>query len=46
MDQLEFNGIVGEADGSRAREVLIKDEDSLELLLKSLHNSKPASDSQ
>ncbi len=36
MDQLEFNGIVGEADGSRAREVLIQDEDSLELLLRNL----------
>ena len=36
MDQLEFNGIVGEADGSRAREVLIQDEDSLELLLNNL----------
>ena len=36
MDQLEFNGIVGEADGSRPREVLIQDEDSLELLLNNL----------
>ena len=36
MDQLEINGIVGEADGSRAREVLIDNEDSLELLLKNL----------
>ena len=36
MDQLEFNGIVSEADGSRAREVLIDNEDSLELLLKNL----------
>ena len=36
MDQLEFNGIVGEADGSRPREVLIQDEDSLELLLRNL----------
>jgi len=36
MDQLEFNGIVGEADGSRAREVLINNEDSLELLLRNL----------
>ena len=36
MDQLQFSGIVGEADGSRAREVLINNEDSLELLLKNL----------
>ncbi|NMW20114.1 MAG: DNA translocase FtsK [Chlorobiaceae bacterium] len=36
MDQLEFNGIVSEADGSRAREVLINNEDSLELLLRNL----------
>jgi len=36
MDQLEFNGIVSEADGSRAREVLIQNEDSLELLLRNL----------
>ena len=36
MDQLEFNGIVGEADWSRPREVLIQDEDSLELLLRNL----------
>ena len=36
MDQLEFNGIVGEADGSRPREVLIQDDDSLELLLNNL----------
>ena len=36
MDQLEFSGIVGEADGSRAREVLINNEDSLELLLRNL----------
>jgi S-DNA-T family DNA segregation ATPase FtsK/SpoIIIE len=36
MDQLEFSGIVSEADGSRAREVLINNEDSLELLLRNL----------
>ncbi len=36
MDQLEFSGIVSEADGSRAREVLIQNEDSLELLLRNL----------
>jgi S-DNA-T family DNA segregation ATPase FtsK/SpoIIIE len=36
MDQLEFSGIVGEADGSRSREVLINNEDSLELLLRNL----------
>jgi S-DNA-T family DNA segregation ATPase FtsK/SpoIIIE len=36
MDQLEFNGIVGEAEGSSSREVLIQDEDSLELLLRNL----------
>ncbi|MEI6847848.1 MAG: DNA translocase FtsK [Chlorobiaceae bacterium] len=36
MDQLEFNGIVSEADGSRPREVLINNEDSLELLLRNL----------
>ena len=36
MDQLEYSGIVSEADGSRAREVLINNEDSLELLLRNL----------
>ncbi len=36
MDQLEFSGIVSEADGSKAREVLINNEDSLELLLRNL----------
>jgi DNA segregation ATPase FtsK/SpoIIIE, S-DNA-T family len=36
MDQLEFSGIVTEADGSRAREVLINNDDSLELLLRNL----------
>ncbi len=36
MDQLEYSGIVSEADGSKAREVLINNEDSLELLLRNL----------
>ncbi len=36
MDQLHANGIVGMADGSKARDVLIKNEDSLELLLRNL----------
>lgn len=36
MDQLEFNGIVSEADGSRPREVLVANEDALELLLRNL----------
>jgi len=36
MDQLEHCGIVSEADGSRARDVLINNEDSLELLLRNL----------
>ncbi len=36
MDQLEYSGIVSEADGSRPREVLITNEDSLELLLRNL----------
>ncbi|MEI6757213.1 MAG: DNA translocase FtsK [Chlorobium sp.] len=36
MDQLEYSGIVSEADGSRPREVLINNEDSLELLLRNL----------
>ncbi len=36
MDQLHASGIVGMADGSKAREVLIKNEDSLELLLRNL----------
>jgi S-DNA-T family DNA segregation ATPase FtsK/SpoIIIE len=36
MDQLEYHGIVSEADGSRPREVLINNEDSLELLLRNL----------
>ncbi len=36
MDQLEYSGIVSEADGSKAREVLINNDDSLELLLRNL----------
>ena len=36
MDQLEYSGIVGEADGSKPREVLVNNEDSLELLLRNL----------
>jgi S-DNA-T family DNA segregation ATPase FtsK/SpoIIIE len=36
MDQLEKAGIVGEAHGSRPREVLIVDEMSLENLLSQL----------
>lgn len=36
MDQLEYNGIVSAADGSRPREVLVNNEDSLELLLRNL----------
>ncbi|HHE31467.1 MAG TPA: DNA translocase FtsK [Chlorobaculum parvum] len=36
MDQLEQNGIVSPADGSKPREVLLKDDESLELLLRNL----------
>jgi len=36
MDQLEYSAIVGPADGSRARDVLIGSEESLELLLNNL----------
>ncbi|MCU0416073.1 MAG: DNA translocase FtsK [Cytophagaceae bacterium] len=36
IDQLESAGIVGPFEGSKAREVLVKDEYSLELLLKTL----------
>lgn len=36
MDQLEQNAIVSPANGSKPREVLVKDEDSLELLLRNL----------
>ncbi len=38
IDQLEAAGIVGPFEGSKAREVLIKDEYSLEQLLSSLDN--------
>jgi len=37
IDQLESAGIVGHFEGSKAREVLIKDESSLEQLLRSLN---------
>ena len=39
IDQLEAAGIVGPFEGSRAREVLIPDEYSLEQLLKELNNN-------
>jgi DNA segregation ATPase FtsK/SpoIIIE, S-DNA-T family len=39
IDQLEAAGIVGPFEGSKAREVLIQDEYSLEQLLNSLNNS-------
>ena len=38
IDQLEAAGIVGPFEGSKAREVLIKDEYSLEQLLSELDN--------
>jgi S-DNA-T family DNA segregation ATPase FtsK/SpoIIIE len=38
IDQLEAAGIVGNFEGSKAREVLIPDEYSLEQLLNSLNN--------
>lgn len=40
MDQLESAAIVGPFEGSKAREVLIKDEYSLEQLLSELNNKK------
>ena len=36
MDQLEMHGIVGKADGSKPREVLLMDIQSLEYVLKNL----------
>jgi S-DNA-T family DNA segregation ATPase FtsK/SpoIIIE len=36
IDQLEAAGIVGVFEGSKAREVLVKDSDALERLLKEL----------
>ena len=38
MDQLEKAGVVGQAHGSKPREVLIQDEMSLESLLSTLRN--------
>jgi len=40
IDQLEAAGIVGNFEGSKAREVLVKDEYSLEQLLSELNNRK------
>lgn len=37
MDQLEKAGIVGQAQGSKPREVLLQDENSLNVLLERLH---------
>lgn len=43
IDQLEAAGIIGPFEGSKAREVLLPDEYSLELFLKNLHNKRPTS---
>jgi S-DNA-T family DNA segregation ATPase FtsK/SpoIIIE len=40
IDQLESVGVVGQFEGSKAREVLIRDEYSLEQLLNELNNKK------
>ena len=40
IDQLEAAGIVGQFEGSKARDVLVSDEYSLEQLLKDLDNNK------
>jgi S-DNA-T family DNA segregation ATPase FtsK/SpoIIIE len=37
MDQLEKAGVVGPSEGSKARQVLIQDEYTLEQLLNNLH---------
>ena len=37
MDQLEAAGIVGQNEGSKARQVLLQDEYALEQLLKGLN---------
>ncbi|MEM7382917.1 MAG: DNA translocase FtsK [Bacteroidota bacterium] len=42
IDQLEAAGIVGSFEGSKAREVLLPDEDSLELFLKNLAQAPSA----
>ncbi|CUP76735.1 Ftsk gamma domain [Segatella copri] len=39
MDQMEAAGIVGAAQGSKPREVLIQDENQLNNLLMALRNS-------
>jgi S-DNA-T family DNA segregation ATPase FtsK/SpoIIIE len=39
IDQLESAGVVGPFEGSKAREVLIPDENSLEQLLNKLNNN-------
>ena len=39
MDMLEKAGVVGQAHGSKPREVLIQDEMALEQLLRSLRGS-------